>query len=209
MLTAHLYTSVICVYVGTCISVHIQSNKVAEPQRFEVLGCLQRSSGPCSYLQQGHQDPVAQNQVHNIFKKRDSITSLGSLVPVVSQPQSKKVFYCGILLTFRRSLLCFCLWQFPMVLLLGTTEKSLTPSHGVPFTINYFAAGWLSESTDAWNYSYLGGELVSSLCWMQWCFFVNPFLQSVMVLLHGSTNGSHFIFYIICKDTEATFCPII
>lgn len=68
-------------------------------------------------------------------------------MPVLNQPQTKKVFCCGLLLTFRRSFLCFSLWPFPMVLLLGTTEDSFTPSHhGVPALYHHPLCSWVALS---------------------------------------------------------------
>lgn len=98
-------------------------------------------------FEQGHQEPVAQDQVHNIFKEGDSTTSVSNLVPVLSHLQSKKVFCCDILLVFRRILLCFSLWSFSMILPLGTTENSLTPSqHGVPALYCKLLCSWMALS---------------------------------------------------------------
>lgn len=140
-------TSIICAYVSTCVCVYTQNNKTAKS---EIWGFRAPPEVIWStlLLEQDHHQPVAQDKVHNIFKKGDSTASLGSLVPVLNQPQTKKVVYCGILLTFRRSFLCFNWWLFPMALLLGITKNSLTSSwHGVPALYYKLLCSWVALST--------------------------------------------------------------
>ena len=62
-------------------------------------------------------------QVLNISGEGDSTASLGSLFPCSITLRRKKFF-----LMFRRNFLCFSLCPLPLVLSLGTTEKSLVPS---------------------------------------------------------------------------------
>ena len=61
--------------------------------------------------------------VFNISREGDSTTSLGSLFQCSVTLRGKKFF-----LVFRRNFLCFSLCPLPLVLSLGTTEKSLAPS---------------------------------------------------------------------------------
>ena len=60
-------------------------------------------------------------------REGDSTTSLGSLFQGSVTLRGKKFF-----LMFRRNFLCFSLCTLPLVLLLGTTEKSLAPSSSHP-----------------------------------------------------------------------------
>jgi len=62
-------------------------------------------------------------QVLNISREGDSTTSVGSLCQCSVTLRVKKLF-----LMFRRNFLCFSLCPLPLVLSLGTTEKSLAPS---------------------------------------------------------------------------------
>jgi len=59
----------------------------------------------------------------NISREGDSTTSLGSLCQCSVTLRGKKFF-----LMFRWNFLCFSLCPLPLVLSLGTTEKSLAPS---------------------------------------------------------------------------------
>jgi len=61
--------------------------------------------------------------VLNISREGDSTTYLGSLFQCSVTLRGKKFF-----LMFRRNFLCFNLCPLPLVLSLGTTEKSLAPS---------------------------------------------------------------------------------
>ena len=61
-------------------------------------------------------------QVLNISREGDSTTSLGSLFQFSVTLRGKKFF-----LMFRWNFLCFSLCPLPLVLSLGTTEKSLAP----------------------------------------------------------------------------------
>ena len=62
-------------------------------------------------------------RVLNISREGDSTTSLGSLPQCSVTLRGKKFF-----LMFRWNFLCFSLCPLPLVLSLGTTEKSLAPS---------------------------------------------------------------------------------
>jgi len=62
-------------------------------------------------------------QVLNISREGDSTTSLGSQFQCSVTLRVKKLF-----LMFRRNFMCFSLCPLPLVLSLGTTEKSLAPS---------------------------------------------------------------------------------
>ena len=74
---------------------------------------------------------VTQSRLHrtpsrrgwNISREGDSTASLGSLFQCSVTLRGKK-----FLLVFRRNFLCFSLCPLPLVLSLGTTEKSLAPS---------------------------------------------------------------------------------
>ena len=62
-------------------------------------------------------------RVLNISREGDSTTSLDSLFQGSVTLRGKKFF-----LMFRRNFLCFSVCPLPLVLSLGTTEKSLAPS---------------------------------------------------------------------------------
>ena len=66
-------------------------------------------------------------QVMNVSREGDSTISLGSLCQGSVTLRGKKFF-----LIFRRNFLCFSLCPLPLVLSLGTTEKSLAPSSWHP-----------------------------------------------------------------------------
>ena len=66
-------------------------------------------------------------QVLNISREEESTPSLGSLFQCSVTLRGKKFF-----LMFRRNFLCFSLCSLPLVLSLGTTEKSLAPSSWHP-----------------------------------------------------------------------------
>lgn len=75
-------------------------------------------------LKQDHLKQAAQDHVQmNISNTGDSATCLGNLCQCLVSLTIKKCF-----LTFAWNVLCFSLCLLPLVLSLGTTEKSLTPS---------------------------------------------------------------------------------
>jgi len=80
------------------------------------------SSSPTPLLKQGHLQQAAQDLVQ-ADREGDSTTSLGSLFQCSVTLRGKKFF-----LMFRWNLLCFSLCPLPLVLSLGTTEKSLALS---------------------------------------------------------------------------------
>jgi len=85
---------------------------------------LQGSSGPTSLLKQGHLEQVTQDLVQAGFEYPQRLHNLpGQPVPVLHHVRVKKFF-----LMFRRNFLCCSLCPLPLVLSLGTTEKSLVPS---------------------------------------------------------------------------------
>jgi len=86
---------------------------------------LWRWSGPISLLKQGHPELVAQDHVQRAFEYSpgDSTNSLGNLCQCSVTFMLTKYF-----LKFRANCLCFSVCPLPLVLSLGTTEKSLAPS---------------------------------------------------------------------------------
>ena len=75
---------------------------------------------------QGHPEQAAQHRGQggwNISREGDSTAPLGSLGQGSITPRGKK-----LLPMFRRNFLCLSLCPLPLVLSLGTTEKSLAPS---------------------------------------------------------------------------------
>jgi len=66
---------------------------------------------------------TASRRVWNISREGDFTASLGSLFQGSVTLRAKKFF-----LMFRQKFLCFSLCPLPLVLSLGTTEKSLAPS---------------------------------------------------------------------------------
>jgi len=84
------------------------------------------SSSPTPLPKQGHLQQAAQDRIQvvvNISREGDSTTSLGSLFQSSVTLRVKKFF-----LMFRWNFLCFSLCPLPLVLSLGTTEKSLATS---------------------------------------------------------------------------------
>jgi len=82
------------------------------------------SPTPCrSRVTQSRLHRTASRRGCNISRKGDSTTSLGSLGQGSITLRGKKFF-----LRFRQNFLCFSLFPLPLVLSLGTTEKSLAPS---------------------------------------------------------------------------------
>ena len=79
---------------------------------------------PCrSRVTQSRLHRTASRCVLNTSREGDSTTSLGSLCQCCITLRVKKFF-----LMFSWNFLCFNLCPLPLVLLLGTTEKSLVPS---------------------------------------------------------------------------------
>ncbi|KAK4828375.1 hypothetical protein QYF61_026113 [Mycteria americana] len=81
---------------------------------------------PTPLLKQGHLEPVAQDRVQTAFEYLQGwrLHKLpGQSVPLLSQPHSKKVFP-----DVQREPPVFSLCPLPLVLSLGTMEKSLAPS---------------------------------------------------------------------------------
>jgi len=94
-------------------------------QNHRMLGVgrdLWGSYSPTPLPKQGHLQQAAQDLVQAGLKG-DSTTSLGNLVQWSITLRGKKFF-----LMFRRNFLCFRLCPLPLVLSLGSTEKSLAPS---------------------------------------------------------------------------------
>ena len=92
----------------------------------EVRRDLWRSSGLMPLLKQGHLEPAGQDHVQTAFEYLQGgrlHNLLWLLVPVFRYPCSKELFPI-----FRVNFLCFNLCPLPLVLSLGTTEKSLAPS---------------------------------------------------------------------------------
>jgi len=83
------------------------------------------SSSPTLLLKQGHLQQAAQDlskRVLNISREGDSTISLGSLF------QGSVTLRGKFFLMFTWNFLCFSLCPLPLVLSLGTTEKSLASS---------------------------------------------------------------------------------
>ena len=79
---------------------------------------------PCqSRVTQSRLHRTLSRRVLNISREGDSTTPLGSLGQGSVTLRGKKFF-----LLFRRSFLCFSLCPLPLVVSLGTTEKSLASS---------------------------------------------------------------------------------
>jgi len=85
-----------------------------------------RSSSPNPLPKQGHLKQVAEDLIQVGFEylqRRRIHNPFGQPVAMLCHPQRKKFF-----LMFRWNFLCFSLCPLPLVLPLGTTEKSLAPS---------------------------------------------------------------------------------
>jgi len=92
---------------------------------FRVGRDLCGSYSPTLLLKQDHLQQAAWDLVQvglSISREGDSTTSLGSLFQCSATLQIKKFF-----LMFSWNFLCFSLCPLPIVLSLGTTEKSLAP----------------------------------------------------------------------------------
>jgi len=106
---------------------------ITESQNHRILGVgrdLWLSPSPNPLPKQGHQQQAAQHHVQaglNISREGDSTAPLGSLCQGSVTLRGKKIF-----LMFSWNFLCFSLCPLPLVLSLGTTGKSLTPSSWHP-----------------------------------------------------------------------------
>ena len=90
--------------------------------------CGSPSPTPCpSRVTHSRLHSTASRRVWNISREGDSTASLGSLGQGSVTLRGKKFF-----LVFRRNFLCFSLCPLPLVLLLGTTGKSLASSSCPP-----------------------------------------------------------------------------
>ena len=90
--------------------------------------CGSPSPTPCwSRVTQSRLHSTFSRQVWNISREGDSTPSLGSLCQCSITLRGKKFF-----LIFSWNFLCFGLCPLPLVLSLGTTEKSLAPSSWHP-----------------------------------------------------------------------------
>jgi len=102
---------------------------ITESQNHRMFGFgkdLCGSSSPTLLPKQGHLQQAAQDlsrRVLNISREGESTASLGSLFQCFVTLRVRKFF-----LMFRCNFLCFSLCPLPLVLSLGTTEKSLAPS---------------------------------------------------------------------------------
>jgi len=107
--------------------IYVHYRKIMQNHRLAEVGRdLWRSSCPTAFLKQGHQEPVAWDHVQMAFedlREADSTISLGYLCQCSENFTVKKCF-----LMLRRNLPHFNLCLLPLVLSLGTTEKSLDPS---------------------------------------------------------------------------------
>jgi len=87
---------------------------------------LYGSSSPAPLTKKGHLQQAAQDLVQvglNISREGDSTTSLGKVFQCSVTLRGKKFF-----LMFSWNFPCFSLCPLPLVLSLGTTDKSLAPS---------------------------------------------------------------------------------
>jgi len=103
---------------------HIDLLLISQNHRMVGLGSdLCRSSSPTPLPKQGHLQQAAQDLfeagVENLQRRRVNNLS-GNLSQCSVTLRGKKFF-----LMFRQNFLCFSLCPLPLVLLLGTTEKSL------------------------------------------------------------------------------------
>ena len=100
-----------------------------ESQNHSMVGvgsdlCGSSSPTPCqSRVTYSRLHRTLSRWVLNISREGDATTSLGNLFQCSITLRGKKFF-----LMFRWNFLCFSLCPLPLVLLLGTTEKSLAPS---------------------------------------------------------------------------------
>jgi len=84
------------------------------------------SSSPTLLPKQGHLQQAAQHLVQpslEYLQRRRLHNLPGQPVPVLRHPQREEVLHM-----FRWNFLCFSFCPLPLVLSLGTTEKSLAPS---------------------------------------------------------------------------------
>jgi len=90
-----------------------------------------RSSGPTLLLKQDHQEPGAQDHVQMAFEclQGGRLHNLsGQPLAILGHTHRVKKYF----LMFRWTLLCFSLCPLPVVLSLGTTERSLALSASQP-----------------------------------------------------------------------------
>jgi len=103
--------------------------RITESQNYRMVRVgrdLCESSSPTLLPKQAHLQQALEDLVQavlNISRERDSTASLGSLFHCPVTLRGKRFF-----LMFRRNFLCLSLCPLPLVLSLGTTEKSLAPS---------------------------------------------------------------------------------
>ena len=107
--------------------------------------CGSSSPGPCW-------SRVTYRQVLNISREGDATTSLGSLFQGSVTLRVKKCF-----LVFNWNFLCFSLCPLPLVLSLGTTEKSLAKCSSVPSGRDAWEELWTwvgnMDSSHQWQWS--------------------------------------------------------
>jgi len=88
---------------------------------------VQRSSDPISLLKEGNIKPLGQDQVYMAFEYLQGLrihSTSGKPISVLGHPhREKKCFFI-----FRGNLLYFNFCTLPLILSLGTTEKSLVLS---------------------------------------------------------------------------------
>ena len=120
--------------VHFCFSLHsIIKVLITESQNHRMVGvgrdlCMSSSPTPLpSRDSYSRLHRTLSRWVLNISREGDSTTSLGSLFQCSVTLRGKNFF-----LMFRRNFLCLSLCPLPLVLSLGTTEKSLAPSSWHP-----------------------------------------------------------------------------